>query len=354
MTNANEVKVRMAEILREKEENKPMSAFEKETLDLKKKEFESKNAEAESKRADKAKKAASKSSNLMKSIDKCLKKADSLIDKLNGEKDVEEMTEQEIRKSILNDIKDWKSAVEEIEKSKDKIDQEVTEIELSVSDQETVETLETKCQEAAELFDSRKKSLTEKDDVLGLYTLAPSKNKDNVCYPKPFTGRLGENVHKFIAEFKLALEADHVRTKDEVKTLIKYLDADAKTSVGEHIQTLEDAFNVLRTTYGNPALIWNNVKQNMSKSLGKAAYWGKPDSVERRNSITKLIDFISEIRVLVTDHEVLKTEIYSIATITHIFSVLPRNIKDVCVYTYNEIGILTWRTANEGGPFVRE
>ena len=154
MTNADEVKARMAEILREKENNKPMSAFEKETLDLKKKELESKNAEAEIRRADAAKKAATKSSNLMKSIDKCLKKADSLIDKLNGEKDVEEMTEQEIRKSILNDIKDWKSAVEEIEKSKDKIDQEATEIELSVSDQETVETLETKCQEAAELFDS--------------------------------------------------------------------------------------------------------------------------------------------------------------------------------------------------------
>ena len=66
----------------------------------------------------------------------------------------------------------------------------------------------------------------------------------------------------------------------------------------------------------------------MAKSFVKSAYWGKPDNIERRNSITKLIDFISEIRVLVKDHEVLKTEIYSIATITHIFSVLPKNIKD--------------------------
>ena len=79
-TNAKEVKDRMVEILKEKEENKPMSAFEKETLDLEKKKFESKNAEAEIKKADAAKKAATKSSNLMKSIDKCLKKADSLID----------------------------------------------------------------------------------------------------------------------------------------------------------------------------------------------------------------------------------------------------------------------------------
>ena len=38
MTNANEVKVRMAEILREKEENKPMSAWEKKNLELKQQE----------------------------------------------------------------------------------------------------------------------------------------------------------------------------------------------------------------------------------------------------------------------------------------------------------------------------
>ena len=72
--------------------------------------------------------------------------------------------------------------------------------------------METKCREAAELFDRIKKSLRAKDEALGIYTLAPSKNKDNVCYPKPFIGRLGENVHNFIVEFKLALEADHVRT----------------------------------------------------------------------------------------------------------------------------------------------
>ena len=312
MTNANEVKVRMAEILREKEENKPMSAWEKKNLELKQQED--------------AKRATLKSNNLLKKIDKCVEKAENLINKLKGEKDVETMTEQEIRKSILNDVKEWKAELSEVQKARDAIDD--IEIELSVSDQESLQSMKEKCQEATDLFEERRKSLTAKDEALGLYTLAPSKNKDNVCYPKVFTGRLGENVHKFIAEFKLALEADHVRTKDEVKTLIKYLDADAKTSVGEHVQCLEDAFKVLKITYGNPALIWNNVKQNISKSLGKSAYWSKPESVERRNSITKLIDFISEMRVLAKEHEVLKTEIYSIGTITHIFSVLPKNIKD--------------------------
>ena len=63
MTNANEVKVRMAEILREKEENKPMSAWEKKNLELKQQE--------------EAKRATIKSNNLLKKIDKCVEKAEN-------------------------------------------------------------------------------------------------------------------------------------------------------------------------------------------------------------------------------------------------------------------------------------
>ena len=47
----------------------------------------------------------------MQKIEKCQDKAESLISKLNEEKDIEEMSEQEIRKSILIDLKDWKAVV---------------------------------------------------------------------------------------------------------------------------------------------------------------------------------------------------------------------------------------------------
>ena len=169
----------------------------------------------------------------------------------------------------------------------------MADLELDVSDQELVDNLHEAYQKAEDEVTKRILSLTERDSKLGLYTLAPSKNKETICYPDVFCGRLGENVHKFIADFKLAIQADHVRSKDEVKTLIKYLDADAKTSIGEHTLKLEDAFDILKTTYGNPSLIWNHLKQNLSKSLGKSAYWGKQQSVVRRNSITKLIDFLN-------------------------------------------------------------
>ena len=94
-----------------------------------------------------------------------------------------------------------------------------------------------------------------KDKELGLYSLAPNKSKDSICYPKVFSGKVGENVHQFIKEFKTALQADHVRKKDEVKTLMKYLDSHAKTSVGTHTQTLDEAIEILKNTYGIPSLI---------------------------------------------------------------------------------------------------
>ena len=81
-------------------------------------------------------------------------------------------------------------------------------------------------------------------------------------------------MHQFITEFKTALQADHVRKKDEVKTLMKYLDSHAKTSVGTHTQTLDEAIEILKKTYGNPSLIWNQIKEYISKSLSKAGNWG--------------------------------------------------------------------------------
>ena len=74
------------------------------------------------------------------------------------------------------------------------------------------------CQKAADLVKERIKSLSVRDEYLGLNTLAPSKKKDHACYPKVFTGCLAENIHKFIVEIKLALKADHVRTKQRMKS----------------------------------------------------------------------------------------------------------------------------------------
>ena len=75
-------------------------------------------------------------------------------------------------------------------------------------------------------------------------------------------------------------------------------------------------------------MIWNKIKEDISNSLGKLSNWGKPESVERRNALTKLIDFINEMKALATEHVQLKSEIYSQTTVKYIYNLTPKNIKD--------------------------
>ena len=45
-----------------------------------------------------------------------------------------------------------------------------------------------------ETVSNKHKLLITKDKELGLYILAPSKRKESICYPKTFSGQMGENV----------------------------------------------------------------------------------------------------------------------------------------------------------------
>ena len=88
--NAYEVNIRMAELIK----NAPLSDVEKETLEMKKREYEER-------RALHAKKADAEKSKVMTKLNQCLSKANSLISTMKDEKNVEEMTEQEVRIAIL-------------------------------------------------------------------------------------------------------------------------------------------------------------------------------------------------------------------------------------------------------------
>ena len=315
--NANEVTIKMAELLR----STPLSEVENATIDLKKKEYEDR-------KAFQAKREADEKKRVLKKLEQCSEKANSLIDIIRGEKDVEEMTDQEIREAISVRSKEWKIDLGRLRKLKEEFDLDVSAIDLDEDETDRVTRMDDEFKKAEEDVTETIKALLDKDKELGLFTLAPLKNKEHISYPKVFSGKIGENVHKFISEFKLALDADHVRTKDRIKVLLKYLDSDARTAVGEHTQNLETAFDILKSTYGDPSLIWNSIKENSTKSLSKLNVWGKVESVERRNSITKLIDFINEAKVLATEHDELKPEIHSLATVKHIWNLAPKNIRD--------------------------
>ena len=161
--------------------------------------------------------------------------------------------------------------------------------------------------------------LIDKDKELGLYILAPNKTKESICYPETFSGHMGENVHKFVSEFKRAVEADQIRVLDEIKTLRKYLAGDALICIGENTNTLKDAFDALIATFGDPKLLWKKQMETLSQFLGKAGTWGKAESIDRRNAISKLIGFLNEVTHLSKEHPTLEREIVCNATYQTIY-----------------------------------
>ena len=162
--------------------------------------------------------------------------------------DCQDMSEQEVRKNLL-DLMNWERKIDDLTSTKETIDEET----VSLDDDDDLKTeMEQEFDNLVDSISNKIKDLKLQDSNLGLHTLAPSKVKENVVYPENFSGYPGEDVYKFVREFKGAISADHVRTSDEVKTLLKHLKGDAKKTVGEHHKKLDDALDDLKGAFGNP------------------------------------------------------------------------------------------------------
>ena len=192
----------------------------------------------------------------------------------------DDMSEQEIRKNLL-ESKEWEKKVDTLVTGKEAIDEEVVGL---VVDENLKSEVQAKFEELLDTVVRKVKELTVLDSELGLHTLAPSKVKDKVVYPEPFKGEPGEDVYKFVHEFKEAILADQVRTSDEVKTLVKHLKGEAKRTVGEHHPNLTDALDDLKASYGNPQWIWQTLKDDLEKKTHHRA-WGSNNTYERLKTL---------------------------------------------------------------------
>ena len=234
-----------------------------------------------------------------------------------------DMSEQTIRKNLL-ESKVWEEKLDSLIAAKEMIDEDTVNVtfdsniktELYFEFNMLLKTVEEKVQKLSLL-----------DAELGLHTLAPSKVKENVVYPNPFQGAPGEDVYNFVKEFEEAIAADQVRTKDEVKTLIKYLKGKAKETIGKHHKTLRDAFNDLKGSYGNPQWIWLTIRQDFENEVHFRT-WGKPYTCERLKSMNQMLNFIRKAEALAEEHQSLHGEVYCSATISM--------LKQLVLYEYKD------------------
>ena len=120
-------------------------------------------------------------------------------------------------------------------------------------------------------INSKMESLAAEDKKQCLNSSSETKGKDTVVFPDIFSGNLGDNVYKFIKDFKEAISESQVKKSDQVKTLQKYLGREAKKRCGEHYPNLESALLALTEYYGNATLIWTKTKDEFKSSFTNSA-----------------------------------------------------------------------------------
>ena len=82
---------------------------------------------------------------------------------------------------------------------------------------------------------------------------------------------MGDNVYKFVKEFKEAVVESQVKKSDQVKTLQKYLGGEAKERCEDHYTDLEPALTALTLYYDNGSLIWTKMKNDFELSFANGA-----------------------------------------------------------------------------------
>ena len=243
--NNVEIKTKVSQLVSSYESSRPMNAAEVNNIDLLKQQ-ETRLVEDRQK----ASKVKLEKCNLK--MQNSIKKCKSLIQIVKSVKGAEDMTENEVRHHMV-ESKEWKKTIEGLTKAKEDIDVEILEVDVEAS---LKSEYDLSYEDAFDRVENKIKNLHLQDKERGLYSLAPSKVKETVVYPSPFEGKVGENVYKFVENIRDAIEADQVRTTDQVKTLRKYLRGKAKVTVGEHMKDLDEALKTLTQTYGNRRLIW--------------------------------------------------------------------------------------------------
>ena len=312
--NARDVKNKMLELLADYETSRPTADVEAQNLQFTRDKVQ-KEAEKEAKIAQqnklkvelKMKNATKKSQDLKKKINPVLSK------------DCETMSDQEIRENLLNS-KNWEKEVEALTTSKEAIELDAIGIDV---DPDTKNDFQDEFHDAIDKVCILVENLKLIDKEKSLHTLAPSKVKENIVYPKPFSGETGENIFKFVKDFKDAIDADQVREVDKVKKLIALLKGEAKTAVGDHYKDLDSALEELKDSFGNEHVIWDKIQTKIQDQLGNREKWGKPYSSQRQGAVNKFFDFLRQAQNLAEEHPELERVVYSRHTMSLIRGVIP-------------------------------
>ena len=232
-----------------------------------------------------------------------------------------DMTDSEVI-YYMRESKNWTKQINDLVSSNRKFQEEALgKVDLSAKATE----LDDKIKIVKTVLENKIAAICYVDAAKGLNSLCDNKHKATVVYPDPFKGHFGENVYKFKDEIVAAITDSQVKKADQVKTLIKYLKGDAKSRVGDHQPSLEDALDVLVEFYGNPSMIWLKCRQDFEENFSGdiSKHWGDLGSSRRVDAIARVMEFIRQAKQYATEYPELKNEIISSYTVTLLTKTMP-------------------------------
>ena len=253
-TNKIEVKRKVVDLLQEYERNVPISPAEMEKFDLERKILDWKKM-VDRKMADEKKRLADQEKiKVLKKLGQISSEMKKLSSRISRLKEVDDMTEDEIVEA-LQKSRQWELDVQGVKIKLDSVDVDSVGVDI---DQKALDDVHEEFQLVSKSVAEKIDALEKRDKILCLYTLAPLKRKEDVHYPKPFSGMDAENVYEFIADIQQAMNDDQIRTRNKVKVLMNYLKGDAKIAV-KHAMNVDIWYTINdleQEKVGNTEFFW--------------------------------------------------------------------------------------------------
>ena len=188
---------------------------------------------------------------------------DSLVSSINeGYSDVKNMSDQEISDAIQN--------IAKVEKVVERLVRNFLDYEQLVTvhgeeDSGTLDSVKNENKRVKEWFTREKETLEEEDKVRELFTNSVVVG-ERLDYPK-FSGSDSEDYVKFHEKMLKAFRHNKVAKSEQVEKLRKYLSGYALTLVPQTTESIDKAFETLKSAFGDPSkLLKDRLKK--FKSIG--------------------------------------------------------------------------------------
>ena len=207
-----------------------------------------------------------------------------------GNLDWAEAEDHEVQEAMKS-LKPWKEKLSKTKKSLIELESKVKGEELDDLTAD-LERLKIQVSKTEKGLDDATAAIQEADEDKGLFTNRISKSSP-VQLPS-FGGFVGEDLLDFEEKFEKAVKANKIPKSDQLEKLKEVLKGKAKAQVPAKTESIDRAWELLRSAFGDPMTLLKHRKMCLAK-IGEY-----PESFTKTNP-QKIVDWCLELEVVIAD-----------------------------------------------------